>query len=69
MLNNWRTITTKGRLLNKRRPLRENTSSYQVAISDNELSGINKGLRKPNVLLSLLVIKTYLLIKVAEGLE
>jgi hypothetical protein len=54
---------------NRRRPLREDASPCQVAISDNELSGIDKGLRKTNVLSSLLVIETYLLIKVAESPE
>ena len=69
MLNSWRVVAAKGRLLNRRRPLREDASSCQVAISDNELGGIDQGLRKPNVLSSLLVIETYLLIKVAEGPE
>lgn len=69
MLDSWRAITAKGRLPNRRRPLREDASSCQVAIGDDELSGIDKGLRKPNVLSSLLVIETYLLIKVAEGPE
>jgi hypothetical protein len=69
MLNSLYAITTKGRLLNRRRPLCEDATSCQITISDNELSGINKGLRKPNVLSSLLIIETYLLIKVAEGLE
>ena len=69
MLNYFRTVTAKGRLLNRRRPLREDTSSCQVAIGDDELSGIDKGLRETNVLSSLLVVETYLLIKVAEGPE
>lgn len=64
-----RAITAKGRLPNRRRRLREDASSCQVAIGDDELSGIDKGLRKTNVLSSLLVIETYLLIKVAEGPE
>ena len=69
MLDSLRVITANGRLLNKRCPLREDVSSCQVAISNNKLSGINKGLRKTNVLLTLLIIETYLLVKVTEGLE
>ncbi len=68
-LDNLRAVTAKGSLPNRRRPLREDASPCQVAISDKELSSIEKGLRKTNVLLSLLVIETYLLIKVVEGPE
>jgi hypothetical protein len=67
VLDSLRAITAKGRLLNRRRPLREDASSCQVAISNDELSGIDNSLRETNVLSSLLVIETYLLIKVAEG--
>ena len=69
MLDRLRAVTAKGRLLNRHRPLREDASSCQVVIGDGELSGIDKGLRETNVLLSLLDVETYLLIKVAEGPE
>lgn len=69
MLDSLRAITTKGRLPNRHHPLYEDASSCQVAVDDNELSDIDKGLRETNVLSSLLVIETYLLIKVVEGPE
>src|ERR1700730_6386956 len=69
MLNSFRAVTAKGRLPNRRRPLREDASSCQVTIGNGELSGIDKGLRETNVLSSLLVIEMYLLSKVAKGPE
>jgi len=69
VLDSLRTVTAKGRLPNRHRPLREDASSCQVTISDGELSGIDNGLCETNVLLSLLVIEMYLLINVAEGPE
>ena len=69
MLDGLRAITAKGRLPNRRHPLRKDASSCQVAIGNDELSGIDKCLRETNVLSSLLIIETYLLIKVAEGPE
>ena len=69
MLDSLRVVTAKGRLPNRHRLLREDASSCHVAIGDDELSGIDKGLRETNIPSSLLVIETYLLIKVAEGPE
>lgn len=69
MLNSLRAVTAEGCLPNRRRPLREDVSPCQIATGDKELCGIDKGLRKTNVLSSMLVIETYLLIKAAEGPE